>query len=136
MADVYTMDDPSILIGATELKCLASQVSLIPSDKFISVETFCNPGGEKPSTTTWELKVTILQSFGVDGAWNVLRALTQGSTQTIVLKPDSAAVAVGNPSATMAVYMPSVPFVDSSVGETTSYDLMFKVIGAPVFATA
>lgn len=136
MADVYTMDDPSILLGATELKCHASKVALIPTDNFVDVSTFCNAGGEKPSTTTWELTVTIKQSFAADGAWNLLNALPRGSTQTLVLKPDDAAVAVGNPSATCSVYMPSVPFVDSEIGEASEFDLTFKVIGQPVFATA
>ena len=136
MADVYTMDDPSILVGAVQLKCLGSSASLLPTDNYVDVETFCNPGGEKPGSPTWEFKATIKQSFGADGAWNVLRALPRGSVQTVVMKPDDAAVAVGNPTATFSVYMPSIPFVDGSVGEASEYELTFKVIGEPVFATA
>lgn len=135
MATVYTMTDPSILVGAVQLKCLSSKVSLIPTDNFVDVETFCNPGGEAPSTTTWVMSATIVQSFGADGAWNLLNPLA-GTTVTIVLKPDDSAIGVGNPTATFSAYVPSIPFVDSEVGEATRYDLEFKLVGGPVYTTA
>lgn len=136
MADPITLDDPSILIGAVQLKCHSSKVSLTAEDKYVDVSTFCNPDGEKPSTKTWTGMLTILQSFDTTGAWQQLIALADGTPKTVVLKPKDAAVAATNPSATFEAYVSTPAFLDAEVGEPTTYDIELKVVGAPVFAYA
>src|SRR5688500_16265709 len=127
VATPYRAINPSVTIGTVpiEIICHARRVALVPEDEMADVETFCNPGGEAPSTTSWVLTIEALQSFGPDGAdaglWDTLRPLAK-TEQTVVVKPSSAAVGPTNPSATMTVWVPSIPFIDSGIGEATTFD--------------
>ena len=133
MADVYVADMPSVKIGATEYICHMRKVRLIPTDVMADIETFCDPGGERPSSTSWMAEFDIAQSFDTAGAWNLLRALAK-TKQTFIIKPADAAVGVTNPSATVSAWVPSIPFTDSEIGKATIYTLKCKVVGQPVFA--
>jgi hypothetical protein len=140
VATPYRAINPSVLIGTgtpDELICHARRVALVPEDEMADVETFCNPGGEAPSTTTWTLTIEALQSFGPEGAnpglWDTLRPLAK-TQQTVVVKPLDGAAGPTNPSATMTVWVPSIPFIDSAIGEATTFDIEFRVVGEPVFA--
>lgn len=140
VATPYRAINPSVVIGASEIEliCHARRVALVPTDEMADVETFCNPGGEAPSTTTWVLTIEALQSFGPEttnpGLWETLHTMAK-TKQTVVVKPADTAVGPTNPSATMEVWVPSIPFLDSGIGEATTFDVEFKVIGEPVFAT-
>jgi len=136
------MVDPLITIdpggpNELQLKCHGRNLSLVPEDNLEDVETFCAPGLEQPGTTTWTSSISLLQSFGADGAWNLLHAMRK-TRKTILIQPTDAAgtPAVGNPTATFEAFLPSVPFVDAGIGEKTEFDFELTAIGEPVFATA
>lgn len=141
VATPFIARNPSILIGSAELMCHARKISLIPEDEMSDVATFCNPGGVAPGTTHWVFTVSALQSFGpesagVPGLWETLFAMRK-TQQTIVVKPDGTAL-LGTPRqmATFKAWVPSIPFIDSEIGGTTTMDIEFAVIGEPVFAFA
>lgn len=135
-ADVFVVEKPSILIGTIEINCAAGSVSLVPTDKQADIETFCNPGGERPTATHWTLDVDVKLSYGTGttALWNQLRALAKTKV-TVVIKPSEAAVSDANPSATVTVWMPSIPFINAGIGEASKVTLTMPVVGEPVFAT-
>ncbi|HXH33630.1 MAG TPA: hypothetical protein VNJ54_04360, partial [Plantibacter sp.] len=148
-ADAYTYVDPSIILVANpagtpavaadiQLKCTSNEVHLTPEDSMAEVDSFCNPDGEIPSSTKWMSNFNILLSFtnGADvGSWNTLHPLRK-TKQTFKLKPKDSALGVGNPEVTFQAYVPSVPFLDGSRGESSRFEFELSVIGEPVFATA
>ena len=81
LADPVTLETPVITIDSVDYVCAARMVRLVPKDKMADVSTFCNPGGERPSSTTWTLDVEILLSFGAvsTGTWNTLNADPQAA---------------------------------------------------------
>lgn len=136
MADPYRAVLPEITIDTVDFKCHARKLSLLPDQKFEDVSTFCNPGGQIPTTATWKCTLEMLQSFGINGAWNQLRALS-GTLQTIVVYPGAGTTAaVTNPEATFDAWIPSIPFLDATPGSTMTYTLELQVEGEPVFATS
>lgn len=140
MADPYVYRNPSLVLAGTELKCTFNKISLIPTDKMADAETTCAPGLQIPSTTNWMLSIASLLSFGAGpgdevGFWNLLHPMRK-TRRTFVLLPEDAAVSAANPQATFDAYIPSLPFLDSSIGETTRMDVEFSVIGEPAFVLA
>ncbi len=136
VAAPFIMRKPFITVNSLDLVCHARKVSLVPEDSMADVETFCNPGGEAPGSTKWMLTISALQSYGAGatpGLWDTLRPLAK-TQQALVLRPDVAIVGATNPSATLLVWVPSIPFVDSEIGQSTTMDIDFPVIGEPVFA--
>lgn len=136
MANPYRAILPEISIGGTDIKCHASKLTLTPDQQYESASTFCNPGGEIPTTATWTCEIDVLQSFGVDGAWNLLHGL-RGTQQTFLVYPGTGTTASPeNPGAQFDAYVPAIPFLDVEPGKTMTYTLEFKAIGEPVFAEA
>lgn len=137
LADPVVLETPVITINSVDYVCAARSVSLIPSDMKADVKTFCNPGGERPSSTTWTLDVEILLSFGAvsTGTWNTLNAIRK-TRVTCTVKYDDGATAITNPLATFDIYVPSIPFVNGKIGDAMPITLTAVVIGEPVFTTA
>lgn len=54
MADPTVIVDPKISINGVDYVCASKKVSLIPEDSEVDVETFCNPGGTRPGSTSWK----------------------------------------------------------------------------------
>lgn len=135
-ADVFVIEKPSILIGTIEIQCAAGSVALVPTDKMADVETFCNPGGERPASTSWVIDIDVKLSYGTGttALWNQLHALAK-TKQTVVIKPADDAVSDSNPSATVSAWVPSIPFVNAPLGEATKFTLTMPCVGEPVFAT-
>lgn len=135
MAEVYVAEKPSVTIEGTEFICHMKRVALIPADEMADIETFCQPGAEKPTSTKWTAVFTIKQSFGTDGAWNLLNAMRK-QLKTFIVKPEfGVGVGVTNPTATFEAYVPTIPFIDSEIGSATEYEISCSVIGEPAFAT-
>ena len=137
LADPVVLESPVITIDSVDYVCAARSVSLIPSDMKADVSTFCNPGGERPSSPTWELEVELLLSSGAvsTGTWNTLNAIRK-LRKTCTVKYDDAATAVTNPLATFDIYVPTIPFVNGKIGDAMPITLTAVVIGEPVFTTA
>ena len=102
MADPTVIVDPKISINGVDYVCASKKVSLSPEDSEVDVETFCNPGGTRPGSTSWKCSIDIKLSYteGADtGSWNTLHALRKTKVEVIV-SPKSAVASAGNPTAT------------------------------------
>lgn len=133
--DPYVYEMPLVEIDGTDFVCYAEGAELMPSDRMADGETFCTPGLEIPTSTTWALTIDFKQSYGTDGLWNLLNAMAK-TKKTITLRPNTAAVAVGNPQAVFSVYIPTPKFMAAKVGETMAWTMEATVVGEPVFTTA
>lgn len=136
LADGVVLETPVITINAVDYVCAARKVSLIPTDNMADIKSFCNPAGERPASTKWVLDVELLLSYGAvgTGSWNTLNAIRKTKVACTV-KYSSAATAVSNPIATFDIYVPSIPFVDGTIGSSMPFTLTAVVVGEPVFAT-
>lgn len=115
---------PSILIDSVEYKCMARSVSLEPGDWI----NFCEQ--------EWTFAAEIEIGYGTSESWTLLEAL-QNSTASVVLKPEDAAAAIDNPSATFEIRVPAVAFMtDAARGERMTIPFEVVTESAPVFATA
>ena len=140
----YTADNPflSVQLGtatALDLSCHLRKVTLDNDHATADIETFCNPGAEKPRPPKWTLSIEALQSFGPDassnaGLWDTLRPLA-GKKVTARYKPDNSTSTATNPQATFDTYVPYITFVDGGIGESTTPGIDFSVLGQPVFTT-
>jgi hypothetical protein len=139
VATPYIARAPIVTINGVDFTCHARKITLVPEDEMSDVATFCNPGGVAPGTTHWTCTISALQSFGPEssaaGLWETLLALRK-TKQVIVIKPSGTLTGAPNQMATFSAWIPSIPFIDSEIGGTTTMDIDFPVIGEPVFATA
>lgn len=140
MAAPFRLDGPSFLIGATdpptiELAGNGRRVTIVPAQEFEDVETFSNPGGEAPGLIRNTISLEVLQSFGADGLWNVLKPLEGTLVYFQFLLDGDSPEGVGNPMMTGQCYVPAVPFIDAGVRKFSTFTLEFKVSGVPVFDT-
>ncbi len=137
MADPTVITDPKITIDGVDYVCASKKVALVPEDSEVDVETFCNPGGTRPGSTSWKCSVDLKLSYteGSDtGSWNTLHALRKTKVAVVVAPKDGVA-SPGNPTATFSAYIPSIPLIDAEVGGVTEYTLELSSVGEPVFAT-
>ena len=123
MAEPYRAIRPDIKIGTNDFTCHANKIAITPDQQYKPASTFCNPGGEIPTTSVWTCELNILHGL-------------QGTKQTFAVYPGQGVVAaVTNPEATFEAYIPAIPFLDVEAGETMTYTVELKVLGEPVFAT-
>lgn len=114
---------PSILIDSVEYKCKARSVSLEPGDYI----NYCEP--------EWTFSAEIELGYGASESWNLLEAL-EDTIVTVVLKPEDDTVAATNPSATISIRMPPVPFMMSDGrGERQTFSLEVVTEAVPAFST-
>lgn len=110
--------DISLLINAVEYKCRARQCDLNP----IEGVTLCT------DDLDYELRATIEVTYGASGTWNQLDALN-GTLVPFVIKPNDAAVAAGNPSASFSGWFPAIPFMNGAPGEVGTFELVVQSEG-------
>lgn len=147
VATPYIARNPSIqlvtVVGTsetvTELACHARTVRLTSDTDDVDVDTFCNPGGTAPGTTTWTAEFDGLQSFSTStsapGLWDTLYPLFN-TQQTFRIRPNGDSPVSGtNPQATFTAWVRPIPFLDSDRGQTTVVTETLNVVGEPVFAT-
>lgn len=134
---IYTR--PQVLIGTVEVDCMISQVTLIPNVTWNDVETYCNPGGEAPSPNpSWAGILRVRMSYGTGSAWELFAANAyQIVDMTIMPDYGDTAPSAANPEATFEAYLGGLPFIpDHEIGASATFDVEYRVIGQPVFATA
>ena len=111
---------PSILINSVEYKCKGRSVSLEPGGYI----NFCEQ--------EWTFAAQIELGYGAAESWNLLSALAD-TLVDVVLKPEDATVAAGNPSATFQIRMPSIPFMPSTTrGDRMVIDISVLTEAEPV----
>lgn len=115
---------PSILINSVEYKCRARSVSLTPG----AYINFCEP--------EWTFEAELELGYGSAALWNVLEAL-EDTIVTVVLKPEDATTAAGNPAATFSIRMPPIPFLTSATrGDRMTFSLTAMAEAVPTFAVS
>lgn len=126
---------PSVTIDTVDSICHFQQVTLVPNLTWIDVETYCNPGGEAPGKVSWSGTLRVRMSYGTDSAWEFFSA-RGGQIVDMVITPDDGSVSAANPEATFSAYLGVLPFIpDHEIGASATFDLEYRVIGEPVFAT-
>ena len=138
----FRLSGPSLKIGtsgtpgtaSTELACHGRRITIVPSQQFEDVETFCNPGGEAPSVDQQSIVMEVLQSFGASGLWNLLAPL-KGLEVAFEFNPggSSAAAAATNPIMEGNLWVPAVPFIDAAPERFSIFSIEFKLSGEPTF---
>lgn len=140
MAAPFRLDGPSFKIGAEdpptlELSSNGRRVTILPTQEMEDVETFSNPGGQAPGLIRNTIGLEVLQSFGADGLWNILKPL-EGELVYFTFTPDGdAAVSESNPMMTGQCWVPAVPYLDAGVRKFSSFTMEFGVYGIPEFVT-
>lgn len=143
VAQPIILDNPylDVQVGtatAVDISCHLRQVTLDNDHATADIETFCNPGAEKPKRPKWTATFELLQSFGPQsgnaGLFDTLRPLA-GTLVTMHLKPDNSTSTATNPQATWTCYVPYLGFLDAGIGESSPMTLDFSVLGQPVFTT-
>lgn len=131
--------EPTVLIGTVEVQCHFQMVTLIPTITWSDVETYCNPGGEAPSRIPWSGVMRVRMSYGTDSAWEFFSALDPTTPAEVTIypaDPGTAGATPANPEAVFDAYIGVLPFIpDHEVGASATFDLEYRVVGQPVFAT-
>ena len=141
VATPHFYTEPTVLIGTTEVQCHLSLVTLIPTVEFGDVETYCNPGGEAVSKVSWNGVMRVRMSYDdPDGSWNFFSGLDATVPQEMTIYPADPGTTTGsdtNPEASFDAYIAPIAFIpDHEVGGSATYDIEYKVVGQPEFATS
>ena len=132
--------EPTVLIGTVEVQCHFQMVTLIPEVTWGDVETYCNPGGEAVQRVAWRGVMRVRMSYGTDSAWEFFSALDPAVPQDVTIYPGDPGTGdptPANPEASFDAYIGVLPFIpDHEVGASATFDLEFRVVGAPMFATS
>lgn len=132
--------EPTVLIGTVEVQCHFQLVTLIPREaNWKSVETYCNPGGEAPGPVAWGGIMRIRMSYGSDSSWEFFSGLGTGPQEVTIYPGDPGTVgaSAANPEASFDAYITMPAFIpEHEVGGSATYDLEYRVIGEPAFATS
>lgn len=139
-----TLDNPyvGLIVGtatAVDISCHLRHITLSADQVTADIETFCNPGAEKPTRAKWTFEIEYLQSFGPDastnaGFWDTLSPHA-GDLVTFEVKPENTTSSATNPMATFDTYVPWLTFLDAGIGESSTPTATFSVLGDPVFTT-
>lgn len=134
-AEPYIARNPGLTIGGETIECHLRKVSLTPEDSDVDTATFCKPGRRSVGTTVWTMEIDVLQSFGADaspgpatdGLDDILRPLAK-TMQTYSLEMDKdAAIGPDNPTFTGTLQVPSIPVIDSAIGDKSEFTLTLRV---------
>lgn len=129
------LDSPSFLLqhelaDPLQLKCAGRSIDHSTDQEFEDVETFCNPGGEAPGVVKQSFVITVLNSFGANGLYNLLSPLAGTRVSFAYLRAGSTAISEDNPEFSGFLYVPTPKIVNAGVRKFTEYDLDFKIDGA------
>lgn len=125
----FKLVNPSFLLGTgtpVEIKCSARNIKHTVDVSTTDDSTFCEPGAEGIGQIKESIELTVLQSFGAEGLWNLLAPL-QLTVVAFELFSVAATVAVGSPKMTGTCLVPIVPFLDAGIRENTELTLEFKI---------
>jgi hypothetical protein len=126
----FKLTDPSFILDpdtlAVELKCSSRQITHTVDYETTDDSTFCEPSAEGIGKVTETIELTVLQSFGTDGLWNLLSplALTVVDFQLFTV---AGIWAEDSPVMTGTCMVPPVPLVDAEVGANTEMTLVFRI---------
>lgn len=135
-ATPWVLENPRIYIASVDWQMSAARAALRPVGIEADISTFANPAGKREGATGWEIELMLKQTYhATDGTWNVISALAK-TLVTVELAPEDAAATAANPIATCTFWMPSIPFMDGNIGQSTEFTISENLVGDPVFATS
>lgn len=126
---------PLITIGATgssvDITCAGTNLTVDVDQDENTVDTFCG-SYTSYKAAKWTITVTIAQSFGADGSWELIHPLC-GTLQPFMIQPAQGTPSVDNPVMSGTAMVKQLPFADAAPGEASEVDLELAVQGDPVF---
>lgn len=137
-ATPYVLVKPMIRLGdistGSPIECAAHTAEIIPEVPESEWRTFCG-AGTTYGTEKWTVTVTVLQSFGAAGFWNLIRPLANTVVPFTILTDAATANSVTNPAMVGTARVKPFAFISGTVGETSEFDLVLAVQGTPTFPT-
>ncbi|HEY3484618.1 MAG TPA: hypothetical protein VGK49_04495 [Ilumatobacteraceae bacterium] len=131
----HLYERPSVLIGTVEVECMIQMVTLVPEVPWVDIETYCNPGGERPGRVSWRGVLRVRMSYGTGSAWELFSANGGQEVEMTIMPAEATAPSTDVPEATFDAYLGVLPFIpDHEVGASATFDLEFRVIGEPTFS--
>lgn len=135
-APPFILVKPQLIVGTAgsgfEYECSANEVDANVDQDSTDNETFCGIfTSYKPEK--WTITVTVLQSYGTAGFWNLIRPLCGTVVPFSILPTAGAAVGASNPKMTGTAYVKAFPFLSAAVGEASDFDFVLDVQGVPTF---
>jgi hypothetical protein len=132
----FVLIKPMIRVGdlttGTPIECAAHTIEAVPEVETTDYKTFCGAytafGPEK-----WTVTVTVLQSFGAAGFWNLLRPLVNTVVPFTILTDGTTTNSVTNPAMVGTARVMPFPFLSGGVGEPQEFDFVLLVQGTPTF---
>lgn len=130
------LDNVDLKIGTKSLACVLNHIELNPDVATVTVTTAC---GERdyPGAVKWSLVATLYQSFDTDATESVLSTAVAGGVPVAfeIMARRDVAVSVTNPKWTGTVIpMPYSP-INGDAGDSSTVDLEWSLVGAPVKVT-
>jgi hypothetical protein len=132
----FVLIKPLIRLGdistGVPIECAAHTVEAIPEVDETEYKTFCGAyvayGTEK-----WTITITVLQSFGAAGFWNLVRPLANTVVPFTILPDGTTANSVTNVGMVGTARVKPFAYLSGGAGEPSEFDLVLAVQGAPTF---
>ncbi len=141
----FTLFDPSLIVNydeanslpAVQLNCAMSQLRGEFDRTEIAQGTFCSPGKKITRITGRRLIITVRQSFGVAGLWNLLTPMAEEEWSFALLGDHTTVPAPSNVEMSGRLYIPEPEFLsgDQEPTESMTYELSLEIDGIPVYTT-
>jgi len=126
MASATYLSNPVVTIGTTDLTDMCSAATLTNLVEALEDTTFGT--GSRSYTAGLannEVTLTMYASFAATETYATLQPLV-GTKTTITLKPTSAVDSATNPKFILTdCYLESLPIINASLGELSTYDITF-----------
>jgi len=124
------LKNASVVVNGTDLSAYVKEVNLpqgckMEDDTVMGDDTEASAAG----LLTWSISVTFKQAYGAGLVDATLSALLGAAAFSVVVKPDSGAVAAGNPSWTGNAVLSSYAPVGGRVGVNQTTQAVFNSAG-------
>lgn len=135
---VTVINDASVTVNAVDLSDHVKRVSVTRTFNEVDVSAMGDTDAQRlPGLGDGEITVTFLQDYASASVDATLWPLVgDGTGFTVVVKPDSGAVSVSNPSFTATCHLYDYTAIDAEVGTVTEVPVTMKTSGAITRATA
>ncbi len=132
VAGVYVVRDALVTIDDVEYANQCTVARLVPDVPIQSLRTLVpDDVVQDVDSAVWTLEITAVQKNNTGGLAKVLRSTAPGSQLEVVLAPKDL---TGEDKATFTILALPVPF-GGEQGSFPTFESVFPVIGAPVFAS-
>jgi hypothetical protein len=130
------LTSPELTIDAQSLKCLMSHIEITPDVTVVEVKTSCGVK-EYPGTVKWTLKASLYHSYDPVGTNKILTDAVDGGVPVdfTVLGDSNQPASATNPEYTGQVIPQSFTPIAGDIGDASSFDLEWSIVGWGVSPT-